>query len=358
MKKTKFFVAFINIAFLLSACQNTPETIDRNGKTIASKSDDFIASETTSISTFEITETNLQADSKEVNLNSVVKSYSSGEITININANVEENNTDLYKYEYQKHIIENDELIKMLEALFGKNFDQIKYDRDNDIYILNINNDEFVAENLNTNRISISGRKLDLCPYEANKYDYNTELGFSSQNAINQCNEFLNLAKLNGYNFSNIESYGKTQGEQYYKITYKYSLDSKNVTTEYSNSDIIFKCIDSGIYSISGNLYDYDIYENDPVIISYENAVDNLCKYAENITLYCNIDRHSDFINVSDENGRITLINIKDICLEYVYNYDNILVPSWRFYLSSNGVEVDNNFILAVDAINGDVIAR
>lgn len=361
MKKNKLIIANITIALLLSACQTAPTASDKNGMTIAQKSEEDSSSSTASviIEENEITETEITGEDESIITDAVInKIFSNDETTININAVVSDNATDMHMFTYSDHVINNDEYKQILTAFFGSKYENLVYDKENNVYTYDTEQGTFVAEQINSHKIRISGRGINLCPYDSNKYDYNTELSFSSEEAIIYCDEFIKNAGLAGYVFSNITAYGKNEGVPYYKITYKYVLDDKYVTTEFSNSDIVFNCIESGIYSVTGNIYDYMLYNDKPTLISAEKATDILFDYSNNIMIYCNSDKNNDFLPCSDEKGRISVFNIIYVNIEYVCNYDNIIVPSWRFYLSSDDINMNKNIVLAVDAVNGDVIVR
>lgn len=197
----------------------------------------------------------------------------------------------------------------------------------------------------------LSNHDVDLYPFWDNLLESVSNVGFSLDLALEQCEAFIGAIDPDSeYTVSYVLPFGNNGRRQYYWIVYKKVIDGMQITTY---QDLKFLVDSNGVQEVGGAVYDLQMGENDVTILSLSEAIDILSKNVELISIKELISLYGD-----GEDYFTRSLPISKITFEYILGYDKSVIPCWRFYIGSSEDEQNRfgEYILAVDAVSGKII--
>lgn len=250
-------------------------------------------------------------------------------------------------------------LSKLSEQYFGKIID---IDYDGVVYSSEVEESEDKYKIYGCEMVySVTGSKKNLCFWESNVYPNinSSELSSQVDDAITKCDEFIDGIGLTNYRLNNVQAFsGKELGEEFLRL--RYSICENGIlVSNYDACKAEIYYTDTGIYTVSGSLFNISEGEAIDDYVSLESAIEIL---KDKIKLMGILDsENSVFDYVTDQNNLIQQFNIYKITIEYISESGsaqaNKLTPAWRFYFGTDG-NIDYSRVLAVSIANGDLIVK
>ena len=360
MKKQFIILPFISI-FFLCACQSDSSEVTSESESIEAT--------TTSNSAYSEGVTETTADEK-MSSSGIYETHchvseliSDERITINIDADVAETQVDeLFYYSFENTAVSSEIADKLL-VMMSADMNTVDISDTGEWYRCDFYSSQNPAEPYCIEnkyyRLGLYGRNDNLCPYGSNAYDEpNTEIlsEYSAENAVEECKDFYNTITSQQSILLNTIPYGKTVGEDYYKISLAPTVDNIPVFSKYTGINFDFS--DKGIYNAEIELF--NIVKGDIIseLLSVSDCIEQMRKQLDKINLFPSPEIYDIYEYSVDETGLLSNINIQKVELAYVVNNSEEgayeLCPAWVFIPGTSEL-LDYSNIIAVNVVTGEL---
>ena len=266
-------------------------------------------------------------------------------------------------YEYIPVHISDDQRVSFLEAYFQERVGEVYHHTvgNSNCWLL-LNDTEYYHFGYNRSPryidesgFSLTNHKVGLVSVRNGMRDSLDDVGFPLSDAFSQCDILIeSLVGDIKYIPSIIRpiSTAGPDGEGVYWIVYRKELDGMPVV---ANWDLKFFVTQDEVVKTVGTLYDVRELSLTENIISVEDALESLKKYAPLIDFeFLEIERFfGDTVPVSE-------ITFEYLVLPGYGDYNYVITPVWRFQLGETEEQrtIHRDKVIAINALTGELIAQ